>query len=132
MKQKSSSRVVRQPRDTRTRESDRSEVSRDSASQDGPPRPVASGDIAPMVTSSGIQKHTVSESVAAAQEAKVNAVTDVMRSVPPHDVQTLAKVLGAIMSGSSPDDAAFVDDQNVATVAQGIEEVDVGIACARR
>ncbi|MFO1062423.1 MAG: polyphosphate kinase 2 [Pirellulales bacterium] len=47
----------------------------------------------------------MSEAVAAAQEAKVAAVRDIVQSAPPNDVQTLTKVLEAIMAGASADDA---------------------------
>ncbi len=67
-------------------------------------RPAARGDISPSETETGIQRHAVSESIISAQEAKINAVTDIMRAVPPHDADTLAKVLNAILQGTSPDD----------------------------
>ncbi|MEQ9407420.1 MAG: polyphosphate kinase 2 [Fuerstiella sp.] len=72
------------------------------------PRRVSQGDTSPSITSAGIERHTVSESVVAAQEAKVNAVREIINEVPPHDVSTLAQVLQAIMDGTSPDDAAVL------------------------
>jgi polyphosphate kinase 2 len=69
------------------------------------PRQVASGDRSPVLSKQGIEEFVVTESVAAAQEAKINAVKDVVAHVPPYDVDTLAKVLRAIMEGTSIDDA---------------------------
>ena len=72
------------------------------------PRRVAQGDTAPSITAAGIERFTVSESTQAAREAKVNAVTDIINGVPPHDVGTLTEVLQAIMEGTSSDDAAVL------------------------
>ena len=77
-------------------------------SKNGRPRRVSSGDTAPSSTEAGIQRFVVSESVQAAQEAKIAAVKDVISGVPPHDPDTLAKVLAAIMEGTSPDDAEVI------------------------
>lgn len=77
-------------------------------SSNGRPRRVSSGDTASAKTEAGIQRFVVSESIQAAQEAKISAVKDVIGGVPPHDVDTLAKVLAAIMEGTSPDDAEVV------------------------
>lgn len=70
----------------------------------GHARHVSRGDITAATTARGIQEHTVKEAVEAAQAAKVNAIVDIMRAVPPHDADTLSKVLTAIISGTSPDD----------------------------
>lgn len=74
--------------------------------RNGSPRPVEAGDTAPTLTPDGIERFTVSESIKAAQEAKIAAVKDIITGVPPHDVGTLAKVLKVIMDGTSNDDAA--------------------------
>jgi len=71
-------------------------------------RRASSGDTAPVKSAGGIQRHVVAESVNAAREAKINAVKDIVSGVPPHDVETLAKVLKAIMDGTSSDDAAVL------------------------
>lgn len=68
-------------------------------------RAIQRGDIAPTLTSRGIENHVVGESIAAAQEAKIAAVRDIVNSVPPHDINTLTKVLEAIMAGASQDEA---------------------------
>jgi len=74
----------------------------------GRPRRVTSGDTPPSRTQPGIERFVISESVQAAQEAKITAVKDVIAGVPPYDVDTLAKVLQAIMEGTSSDDAEVV------------------------
>ena len=68
-------------------------------------RLVASGDISPDLSAPGIEKHTVDEQVVAAQQAKIAAVKDIVSSVPPYDVGTLSKVMEALLSGASADDA---------------------------
>ncbi len=77
---------------------------------DEAPRPVGSGDISPNLTPSGVENYVVDEAVRAAQEAKIAAVKDIVNSVPPHDVGTLSKVLEAIMTGASADDAMVLRD----------------------
>jgi polyphosphate kinase 2 len=71
-------------------------------------RVAAAGDTAPELDASSIENFVVAENVAAAQEAKISAVKDIVSSVPPHDVGTLTKVLEAIMAGASSDDAAVL------------------------
>ncbi len=78
------------------------------------PRRTKAGDVAPAHTPTGIENFVVDESVAAAREAKVAAIKDIISSVPPHDVGTLEKVLEAILSGASTDDAAFLRDAMLA------------------
>ena len=74
------------------------------ATVNGHARRTSRGDITSATTESGIQLHAVKDATAAAQEAKVSAISDIMRAVPPHDAHTLAKVLTAIIAGTSPDD----------------------------
>ncbi|MEZ6046217.1 MAG: polyphosphate kinase 2 [Planctomycetaceae bacterium] len=74
----------------------------------GRPRTVKRGDVTPGKTGRGIAHSQVSKKIQAAQEAKISAVRDVISGVPPHDPETLAKVLQAIMEGSSPDDVEFI------------------------
>lgn len=66
------------------------------------------GDIVPSKSEAGIAKFVVGEAVNAAQEAKVNAVKDIIGNTPPYDVETLARVLHGIMGGTSTDDAAVL------------------------
>ncbi|QDT09723.1 polyphosphate kinase 2 [Planctomycetes bacterium K23_9] len=70
------------------------------------PRAVALGDTVPTSSSSATEKYVVDESISAAQESKINAVRDIIKEVPPHDVDTLTQVLKAILDGTSIDDAA--------------------------
>jgi polyphosphate kinase len=74
----------------------------------GKPRRVSSGDVTPSRTEEGVQRFVVSESIQAAQDAKISAITDIISGVPPHDVGTLSKILTAIMEGTSIDDAEVV------------------------
>jgi len=78
------------------------------AARNGTPRKTSQGDISPSITPGGIERFTVSESIAAAQEAKITAVKDIISGVPPHDVNTLARVLQAVMEGTSSDDATVL------------------------
>lgn len=66
------------------------------------------GDVSPVNTPAGLEKHVISEKVSAAREAKIAAVRDIISSTPPHDVETIAKVMEAILAGTSPDDAAVL------------------------
>jgi polyphosphate kinase 2 len=70
------------------------------------PRTVSAGDTVPTSSPKATQRYVVSESVLAAQEAKINAVKDIIQDVPPNDVNTLTQVLKAILDGTSLDDAA--------------------------
>ncbi len=72
------------------------------------PRPAARGDIPPSKTERGIERFVVNEAITAAQEAKVAAIKDIIGKTPPYDVETLARVLAGIMSGTSTDDAAVL------------------------
>ena len=71
-------------------------------------RLAASGDTSSSITPDGIRRFVVSESVNAAQEAKIIAVQDIIGKTPPYDVHTLAKVLQTIMNGTSTDDAEIL------------------------
>lgn len=77
----------------------------DAAEGNGEVRRTSQGDVSPNLSTRGIEEFTVNQAVEAAREAKVNAVRDVVSSVPPHDVSTLAKVLEALLAGVSADDA---------------------------
>ncbi len=71
-------------------------------------RLVSNGDLPQTEGENGIQSFVVGESIDAAQKAKVSAVRDVIGRTPPYDVQILAKVLHAIMEGTSLDDAEIL------------------------
>ena len=72
------------------------------------PRAATQGDTAPSLTPSGIERFAVREAVAAAQEAKLAAVRDVLDHIPEDDRSTLLASLEAILAGASPDDAAVL------------------------
>ena len=82
--------------------------SRKNSDSNGKPRSTGRGDIAAARTKKGVERAVVAESIAAAQQAKISAVKDVVTGVPPHDVHTLSKVLQAILDGTSVDDAELV------------------------
>lgn len=73
-------------------------------------RPVNSGDLPPTLSPEGIEEFAVDESVSAAQESKIEAVSDIVSSALPPDGQSLAQSLRAILAGASPDDAARIRD----------------------
>jgi len=80
-------------------------IGKDENNSENRPRLVSSGDIPDSGTETGIERFVISNQTKAAQEAKIAAVKDVISEIPPHDADTLAKVLGAIMEGTSSDDA---------------------------
>nr|WP_294841271.1 polyphosphate kinase 2 [uncultured Methylotenera sp.] len=70
-------------------------------------RKVSSGDIAPDTTTvSSIENYAVSESIDAAQGAKIEAVQDIIQRISGNDLSTLPEALHIILKGASPDDAA--------------------------
>ena len=72
------------------------------------PRAATQGDTAPSLTPRGIENYAVGEAIAAAQEAKLAAVRDVLDHIPEGDRGTLLASLEAILAGASPDDAAVL------------------------
>lgn len=71
-------------------------------------RPAAAGDTAPALEPSELERFVVTESTKSAREAKINAIRDIVNGVPPHDVETLSRVVKTIMDGTSPDDAEIL------------------------
>ena len=71
-------------------------------------RKVSQGDTSQKISTRGIEDFTVSKKTTAAREAKINAVMDIIGSVPPHDVNTTVEVLQTILHGTSSDDAAVL------------------------
>jgi len=70
-------------------------------------RKVSSGDIAPDTTTvSSIENFAVSESIAAAQDSKLEAVQDIIQRISSNELSTLPEALHTILKGASPDDAA--------------------------
>ncbi|MFO1020363.1 MAG: hypothetical protein U0903_06660 [Planctomycetales bacterium] len=74
----------------------------------GVARKVSAGDVAPQLRQGAIEEFVVTEATRAAQLSKTEAVEDIVKSTPPHDMPALARSLKAIMEGSSPDDAAVL------------------------
>jgi polyphosphate kinase 2 len=71
-------------------------------------RRVAAGDTVPVLEQPRIEKYEVAQSIAGAQEAKVEAIEDIVSHTPSRDVAALAQSLQAILEGASPDDAALL------------------------
>jgi polyphosphate kinase 2 len=69
------------------------------------PRLASKGDISSAKSEKGIERFTVSEAISSAQAAKISAVQEIIGTIPPYDVNTLAKVLHQIMQVTSTDDA---------------------------
>jgi len=74
----------------------------------GQARPVEAGDIPPYQSAEGIERFVVNESIQAAQEAKISAVKELIGEIPPHDSNTLAKIISSVLESSSPDDAMVI------------------------
>ncbi|MFN8743271.1 MAG: polyphosphate kinase 2 [Pirellula sp.] len=88
-----------------------------------PSRLVTEGDVVGTESRRGIGNRVVDQAIDAAQSAKVEALKDIITSVPLYDVATLRKVLEAVMTGASSDDVAVL---RKALVAQ--EELDLPVA----
>lgn len=71
-------------------------------------RKSSDGDTAPSLEPTELEHFVVDQSVQAAREAKINAVRDIVNGVPPHDLETLSRVVKTIMNGTSPDDAVVL------------------------
>ena len=70
------------------------------------PRKAVAGDTAPRLTTTGIEQFAVGEAIASAQQAKLEAVRDVLEHIPEGDRGEMLAALEAILAGASPDDAA--------------------------
>jgi polyphosphate kinase 2 len=71
-------------------------------------RNIELGDTSGATTSEGVEAFAVNESIDAARESKIVAIRDIVDKTPPHDIQTLAQTLEAIIDGASPDDATIL------------------------
>jgi polyphosphate kinase 2 len=69
-------------------------------------RRAAAGDTAPTLTPSGIEQFAVGEAITSAQEAKLEAVRDVLDQIAEGDRGQMMAALEAVLAGASPDDAA--------------------------
>lgn len=71
-------------------------------------RTVELGDTSHASTTKEVANFEVGESIRAARDSKIVAVRDIVDKTPPHDIDTLAQTLEAIIDGASPDDAAIL------------------------
>lgn len=67
-----------------------------------------SGDIAPAKTAQGIERFEVQQAISSAEESKVAAVTDILKSASRGDIRSVAQTIETIMAGASPDDAEML------------------------
>ena len=67
-------------------------------------RTAAKGDIAPQLTTDGIERFSVSEAVDAAHESKAFAVGDIIKRALQESPAAASESLEAILDGASPDD----------------------------
>mgnify|MGYP001000204040 CR=1 FL=1 len=70
------------------------------------PRRVAQGDRSPSLTKNGIAAHVVDEETAAAREAQLAVVRDILGTVTDADRASIAGWLTAVLQGASADDVA--------------------------
>ena len=71
-------------------------------------RLVASGDTSPSLDPDKLAEYELQESINAAQQSKIAAVKDIVENTPPHDIQTLARTLKAVIAGASTEDATVL------------------------
>jgi polyphosphate kinase 2 len=72
------------------------------------PRAVASGDRAPQLTQSAIERFEVEQAFDGANLETINAVRDVLRNAEHDELASLVQWLQAILAGSSPDEAELL------------------------
>ncbi len=82
-------------------------------------RRVEIGDTSHATTPEQVEAFEINESVDAARQSKIVAVQDIVKHTPPHDIQTLAKTLEAIIEGASPDDATILRNALLKQAAPG-------------
>jgi polyphosphate kinase 2 len=66
------------------------------------------GDISPELTPAGIENFEVGQAEAGARDFKLSALQDILTDVAHQDLHSVAGVLESLLSGASPDDAAFL------------------------
>ncbi len=84
------------------------QVAKEALASEEKPVPMSQGDVLHAKTERGIGRLAVNKAIQSAQQARVNAVQDIIGSTPPYDVATLAQVLETIMDGTSTDDAEML------------------------
>lgn len=74
------------------------------------PRRARAGDISPNKSPAGIERFVVGQAVAAAQQAKAEAVEDILKKAGKDGVEAVTQTLESIVAGASPDDVAMLRD----------------------
>ena len=67
-------------------------------------RPARQGDTAPDLSADGIERFEIEQAISAAEDAKLVAVTDILRTEAGRDPRHAVRALEAILAGASPDD----------------------------
>ena len=62
------------------------------------------GDTAPELSADGIERFEIEQAIAAAEDSKLVAVTDILKTELGRDPQRAARALDSILAGASPDD----------------------------
>ncbi len=91
-----------------TKKKSKSKAKVGTASRSDAARPAESGDVSPSLDPVALEDFEVKQSIDAAQQSKITAVTDIIENTPPHDIHTLARTLEVIIGGASPEDAAVL------------------------
>ncbi len=68
------------------------------------PRRASAGDIAPGLSEQSIERFEVGQAIAAAENAKVSAVSDILKATARQTNGKVSQTLEAILAGASPDD----------------------------
>ena len=117
MRKKSSDRSDRRLSDSPSSNGDGSKKSQS-------PRAVNAGDRSPGLGRKSIENFEVDQSISTARGTILEAVEDIVTSTPPHDVQSLAKSLRAILAGASPDDAAILREAMQVDSTPSLESIN--------
>ena len=62
------------------------------------------GDTAPDLSADGIERFEIEQAIAAAEDSKLVALTDILKTEAGRDTEHAARALEAILAGASPDD----------------------------
>jgi len=78
------------------------------ASASSRPRRATAGDVTSAKSAAGVERFVVAQSVAAAQNSKIAAMNDIIKTAGKGGVEAVAKTLESIIAGASPDDIAVL------------------------
>lgn len=67
-------------------------------------RPSRAGDTAPDLSAGGIEQFEIEEAISAAEDSKLVAITDILKTEAAREPRRAARALEAILAGASPDD----------------------------